>query len=172
MYDIRCLLPGNDEMSRLNEFTKKKTAKLWPITLLRVYTGVFFLKYGFGKITNPNFADGLSGFVTGNLDKSYGFMRPFLEAVVLPNHGIFAFLVAWGELVLGVALILGLATRYAAIAGAFMVAMFWFTKGQGFLASQNHDAVWFMILVVLAAVHAGRVHSLDEKLKDRFRFLS
>ncbi len=159
-------------MSSLNEFTKKKTARLWPITLLRVYTGVFFLTYGFGKITNPNFADGLSGFVTGNLEKSYGFMRPFLESVVLPNSGIFAFLVSWGEVLLGVALVLGLATRYAAIAGAFMVAMFWFTKGQGFMDAQNHDVIWFMILIVLAAIHAGRAHSLDEKLKDRFRFLA
>ena len=159
-------------MSSLNEFTKKKVARLWPVTLLRVYTGVFFLKYGFGKITNPNFADGLSGFVTGNLEKCYGFMRPFLESVVLPNSGVFAFLVAWGEVFLGVALVLGLATRYAAIAGALMVAMFWFTKGQGFLDAQNHDAVWFVILVVLAAVHAGRAHSLDAKLKDRASFLS
>lgn len=159
-------------MSSINEFTQKKTANLWPITLLRVYTGIFFLKYGFGKITNPDFADGLSGFVTGNLEKSYGFMRPFLESVVLPNNGVFAFLVSWGELLVGAALVLGLATRYAAIAGALMVAAFWFTKGQGFLSAQNHDAVWFMVFVVLAAVHAGRAHSLDDKLKDRFSFLA
>lgn len=159
-------------MSSLNEFTKKKAARFWPISLLRVYTGVFFIHYGFGKVTNPNFADGLSGFVTGNLEKCYGFMRPFLESVVLPNSGVFAFLVSWGELFLGVALVLGLLTRYAAIAGAFMVAMFWFTKGQAFLDAQNHDAIWFMILVVLAAVHAGRQHSLDERLKDRFGFLA
>lgn len=159
-------------MSSINEFTQKKTANQWPITLLRVYTGVFFLKYGFGKITNPNFADGLSGFVTGNLEKAESFMRPFLESVVLPNPGVFAFLVAWGELLVGIALILGLATRYASIAGAFMVAMFWFTKGQGPLDAQNHDVIWFVIFVVLAAVHAGRAHSLDEKLKDRFSFLA
>lgn len=159
-------------MSSLNEFTRKKVAHLWPITLLRVYTGVFFLHYGFGKVTNPNFADGLSGFVSGNLEKSYGFIRPFLESVVLPNNSIFAFLVSWGEVLLGVALILGLATRYASIAGALMVAMFWFTKGQSFMDAQNHDAIWFVILVVLAAVHAGRAHSLDQKLKDRFGFLA
>lgn len=158
-------------MSSLNEFSTKKAAHLWPITLLRVYAGVFFLKYGFGKITNPDFADGLAGFVTGNLDKCFGFMRPFLESVVIPNNGLFAFLVAWGELLLGIALILGLATRYASIAGAFMVAMFWFTKGQGILDAQNHDAIWFVILVVLAAVHAGRFHSVDARLAGRFRFL-
>ncbi len=159
-------------MSSLNEFSRNKSAALWPITLLRIYTGVFFVKYGFGKVTNPDFDKGLAGFVNGNLENAYGFMRPFLESVVLPNGGLFAFLVGWGELLIGLALIVGLATRYAAIAGALMVAAFWFTKGQGFLDAQNHDSIWFMIFVVLAAVHAGRQHSLDERLKDRFHFLS
>jgi thiosulfate dehydrogenase [quinone] large subunit len=159
-------------MSSLNEFTHKKISHLWPITLLRVYTGVFFLYHGFGKLTNPNFADGLSGFVSGSLDKCFGFMRPFLESVVLPNTGLFAFLVSWGEFLIGGALIVGLATRYASIAGAFLVAVFWFTKGQGFLAGQNHDSIWLVIFVVLATVHAGRIHSLDARLSDRFRFLA
>lgn len=159
-------------MSSLNEFTDKKAVSLWPITLLRVYAGVFFVYYGFGKITNPKFADGLTGFVSGNLDNCYGFMRPFLESVVLPNSGVFAFLVSWGEFLVGAALIAGLATRYASIVGAFMMAAFWFTKGQGFLDAQNHDAIWFVIFIVLASVHAGRLHSLDARLADRFRFLA
>ena len=159
-------------MSSLNEFTRKKIAHLWPITLLRVYTGVFFFYHGFGKVTNPNFADGLSGFVSGNLENCFGFIRPFIESVVLPNSGVFAFLVSWGELLIGCALIVGLATRYASIAGAVLVAVFWFTKGQGFLSAQNHDSIWLVIFVVLAAVHAGRIHSLDAKLADRFRFLA
>jgi len=159
-------------MSSLDEFHRKKPVHIWPITLLRIYTGVFFLKFGWGKITNPNFVDGLAGFVSGNLDNAFGFMRPFLESVVLPNKGVFAGMVGWGEFLIGIALILGLATRWASIAGALMVAAFWFTKGQGFLDAQNHDAVWFVIFVVLAAVHAGRAHSLDQRLADRFRFLA
>jgi thiosulfate dehydrogenase [quinone] large subunit len=159
-------------MSKFNDFSSSTSARLWPITLLRVYTGVFFLIYGFGKITNPEFAKGLVGFVNGNLENCFGFMRPFLESVVLNNSGVFAFFVSWGEVLIGISLIIGLATRYASIAGAVMLAAFWFTKGQGFLDGQNHDAMWFMIFVVLAGVHAGRQHSLDERLKDRFRFLA
>jgi len=159
-------------MSNLDEFRRKKKIQLWPITMLRVYTGVFFLYYGFGKIRNPDFADGLAGFVTSKLENSVGFIRPFLESVVLPNKGLFAFFVSWGELAIGVALIVGLATRWASVAGAIMVAAFWATKGQGFLDAQNHDVIWFMIFVVLATVHAGRAHSVDERLADRFRFLA
>jgi len=159
-------------MSTLDEFQRKKSVHFWPITLLRVYTGVFFLYYGFGKVRNPDFDNGLAGFVSGRLENSAGFIKPFLESVVLPNNGVFAFLVAWGELAIGLALILGLATRWASVAGALMVGAFWATKGQGFLDAQNHDVIWFMIFIVLAAVHAGRVHSLDERLADRFRFLA
>ena len=159
-------------MSNLDEFRRKKKIHLWPITLLRVYTGVFFLYYGFGKIRNPDFADGLAGFVTSQLESSVGMFRPFLESVVLPNKGLFAFLVSWGELAIGIALIVGLATRWASIAGAIMVAAFWAAKGQGFLDAQNHDVIWFMIFVVLATIHAGRAHSVDERLADRFRFLA
>jgi len=159
-------------MSQLDQFQRKKSVHLWPIVLLRVYTGVFFLYYGFGKVRNPDFANGLAGFVSGRLENSAAFIKPFLESVVLPNNGVFAFLVAWGELAIGLALILGLATRWASVAGALMVGAFWATKGQGFLDAQNHDVIWFMIFIVLAAVHAGRVHSLDERLADRFRFLA
>ena len=159
-------------MSSLNDFSRKKPTHLWPITLLRVYTGVFFTFHGFGKIQRGGFADGLEGFVSGRLESSFGIIRPFLESVVLPNKAVFGIMVSWGEFLIGIALIVGLATRYASIAGAIMLAAFWFTKGQGFLEGQNHDAIWFMIFVVLATVHAGRIHSLDAMLADRFRFLA
>lgn len=159
-------------MSRIDTFGSTKTVHLWPVTLLRVYTGVFFLYYGFGKLTGGNFADGMEGFIRGNLEHSFGFMREFLESVVLPHKVLFATVVSWGEFLLGLALIVGLATRWVSLAGALMVACFWFTKGQGFLAAQNHDAIWFMILLVLAAMHAGRAYGLDQRLAARFRFLA
>ena len=151
---------------------QSKPIRDWPIVLLRVYTGVFFLKYGWSKISRDDFADGLAGFVSGNLENSFGFFRPFLESVVLPNKGVFAFLVGYGEFAIGIALIIGLATRWASVAGAIMVASFWFTKGEGFLDGQNHDAIWLIVFVVLAGLHAGRVMSVDERLAGRFRFLA
>ena len=149
-----------------------KALHYWPIAMLRVYTGLFFLQHGFGKLRRDNFADGLSGFVNSNLENSFGFFQPFLENVVLPNSGVFAFMVAWGEFLAGAALVLGLATRYAAVAGALMVAAFWFAKGQGFFAPQNHDSIWFVIFIVLAGVHAGRVFGLDARLSARIRLLA
>jgi len=159
-------------MNNLNEFRTAKIIRHWPIVLLRVFTGVFFTYNGFGKIARGGFENSVERIVTSQFDKSFGFFRPFLESVVLPNKVIFAMVVSWGELLIGIALIIGLATRYASAAGALMVACFWFMKGQNLLLGNNHDGVWLIVFIVLAGFHAGRVASLDERLSDRFRFLA
>ena len=159
-------------MSSFDAFRSSKAIRHWPLVLLRVYTGVFFLIHGFGKLRRDDFADGLANFLNSQLESSFGFYRPFIEAVVLPNSSLFAFLVAWGEFAVGISLILGLATRYVAIIGAFLVANFWFAKGLGLLGGQNHDVIWLMIFIVLAGLHAGRVMSVDQRLVNRFRFLA
>jgi thiosulfate dehydrogenase [quinone] large subunit len=144
----------------------------WPLAVLRVYSGVFFLIYGYGKLTREGgFADGMSGFLNSR-ENMFGFYRSFVDAVVLPNAGLFSYLVALGEAFLGIALILGLATRYAAYAGAFLVINFWFAKGGGFFSAMNHDAVWMMILLFLALMKAGQVYGLDGQLKNKYSFLA
>lgn len=158
-------------MSNLDDFRSARI-NTWPIVLLRVYTGVFFAYFGLRKITNPDFASGVSGFIGSVSENTFGFYQGFAESVVVPNAGVFAFLVAWGELFLGVALILGLATRYAAFLGVFMVANFWFAKGQGILDAQNHDIIWMIILIVLGGLHAGRTMGLDARLSGKYKFLA
>ncbi|MDH4046887.1 MAG: DoxX family protein [Gammaproteobacteria bacterium] len=157
-------------VDRIDSRTRKRP-QLWPVALLRIYTGVFFAWHGFGKLRGGNFVDGMSGFLESRLESSYGFYRPFLEFAVLPNKELFAFLVSWGELSIGLALIVGLATRYASFAGAFLVTNFWWAKGESFLAGSNHDAIWLVVFLVLALVPAGRVAGLDDGLSDRMRFL-
>ncbi len=143
----------------------------WPIVLLRVYTGIFFAYHGVGKLRQDDFASGLAGFLSRTLDSSFSFYRPFLESVILPSKELFAVLIAWGELAIGIALILGLATRYAAFGGAFMVLNFWLAKGTGLLDGTNHDIVWIVILIVLGSIPAGRIAGLDDGLSDRLPFL-
>ena len=143
----------------------------WPIVLLRVYAGVFFANDGIGKLRHDDFANGLAGFLSRTLDSSFSFYRPFLESVVLPSKELFAVLITWGELAMGVALILGLATRYAAFGGAFMVLNFWLAKGTGILDGTNHDIVWIVILIVLGSIPAGKIAGLDDGLSDRLPFL-
>ena len=149
----------------------KVRIKLWPVAALRIYTGVFFTYNGFRKVINEKFTDGMVGFLNGRADQSPEFYRAFLESWVIPNKAFFAGLVTFGEIAIGLALILGLATRYASVAGALLVTNFWLAKGQGVLDGTNHDVVWLVIFLVLALVPAGRIAGLDDGLSDKFRFL-
>ena len=155
-------------MSNLDDFRAARLTT-WPLVLLRVYTGVFFLYFGIRKATG---GINVEGFLNAMSENTFGFYRPIVENIVLPASGVFGFLVTAGEVLLGIALILGLATRYAAFAGAFMVLNFWLAKGQGVLDAQNHDVIWFVILVVLGGLHAGRTMGLDQKLGNRYSFLA
>src|SRR5690606_28280944 len=55
--------------------------------------------------------------------------RWYLEAIALPGAPVFAYLVLAGELVVGAALLAGVRTRLAALAGLVMVLNFHFAMG-------------------------------------------
>lgn len=104
----------------------------WLWLALRLYAGWQWLQAGWGKIgaeawTGDEAGAAITGFVRGALEQAGG-ARPavqnryawFLENVVLPNAAVWGYLVAWGELLVGIALIVGLFTGIAAFFGAFM----------------------------------------------------
>ena len=111
-------------------FTNPKISWLW--FLVRVYIGVEWLLAGWGKLgvvswTGDQAGSALAGFANGALAKTagahpdvqvwYGF---FLEKFVLPYAGFWSHLVVYGEILVGIALILGAFTGIAAFFGGFM----------------------------------------------------
>lgn len=117
-------------------FADPRLAPLW--LLLRVYVGYEWLSAGWGKITNPagvwvgeKAGVAVSGFLNGAIAKSSGdkpdvagWYAWFVENVALPNAVVFSYMVAYGELLVGIALILGLFTGIAAFFGGFLNANF------------------------------------------------
>ncbi|OLV17863.1 DoxX family protein [Deinococcus marmoris] len=117
-------------------FGDPRLAPLWLI--LRVYVGYEWLIAGWGKITNPagvwvgeKAGTAVSGFLTGALAKTggdhpdvQGWYGWFLQHVALPNAAAFSYLVAYGEVLVGVALIVGLFTGIAAFFGGVMNASY------------------------------------------------
>lgn len=104
----------------------------WIWLILRVYVGYEWLSAGYGKLTSAawtgaNAGTALSGFVTNALTLTggdhpavQGWYAGFLQNVVLPNASAWSYLVAWGEALVGIALILGVFTGIAAFFGSFM----------------------------------------------------
>ncbi len=97
------------------------------LAALRIGVGVFFLVFGQYKVFGTRFTlgGGFTGYITGWLrNGAYPFMRPVLSGFVLPHAAPIAFLVAYGELAIGLALVLGILVRTASAFGLlFMVTM-------------------------------------------------
>ncbi len=118
---------------------------------LRVAVGILFLIFGEYKVFGTRFTLG-GGFAYWihlflSSGGAYPFMVPVLKSFVLPLGKPIAFLVAYGELAIGLALVLGIVVRAASLCGfVYMSALlvssnypgphapFW----QYFGASLNH----------------------------------
>jgi thiosulfate dehydrogenase [quinone] large subunit len=108
------------------------TSVAWFWLLVRVYVGWEWLKAGWGKLGNPVWTGNkagtaLSGFLQGALAKTAGahpdvagWYGSFLQHTVLPHAATWSYVVVWGEILVGAALILGIFTGIAAFFGGFM----------------------------------------------------
>ena len=104
----------------------------WIWLILRLYLGWEWLSAGWGKLNNPAWTGSkagaaLTGFVNGALQKTggehpdvQGWYAWFLNNLVLPYPAFWSYLVTAGEILVGVALILGIFTGIAAFFGSFM----------------------------------------------------
>ncbi len=90
------------------------------LAYLRIAVGVLFLIFGAYKVFGTQFTLGggfqgwINRFIAGG---AYPFMIPVLRGFVLAHATVIAFLVAYGELAIGLALVLGLLVRGASICG-------------------------------------------------------
>jgi uncharacterized membrane protein YphA (DoxX/SURF4 family) len=94
---------------------------------LRIAVGVLFLIFAQYKVFGRQFifGGGFEGWINRFLDhSSYPFMIPVLRNFVLPHSRPIAFLVTYGELAIGLSLVLGVLVRTASICGfIFMLAL-------------------------------------------------
>jgi thiosulfate dehydrogenase [quinone] large subunit len=131
------------------------------LVLLRIYLGVVFLQAALPKVER-DFTPGLVGFLQRvALEKGHPFYQEFVREIVLPNASVFAMLVTWGELLAGVALILGLLTRLSAVVTLLLATNYMFAKGQWFWIPSSNDAAFVAISLALIIGAAGRTLGLD-----------
>ncbi len=148
---------------------------------IRIYFGIVYLHNGIAKLLPaiPNlWPDTPLGFViaaTGNRS-AYSILqyevvtqshpvepyRALVENVVLPNFGLFAFGIGAAEVLVGVLLILGLATPIAALLAAGMALHLQFATLWNDKWIYEYSLEWLPLLC-LAAFRAGRWHGLDAR---------
>lgn len=139
------------------------------LVLLRVYLGLVFLLAAWPKLTaEGSFQPRLEGFLRNvAIESAHGFYRGFLESVVLPNAAVFTPLIVYGELLVGLALLAGIATRLAAGMAMFFLLNYMLAKGMWFWTPASNDAAMFFIALVLMLGAAGRSFGVDRLLHER-----
>lgn len=147
-----------------------ETRYSWIWLIIRLYVGYEWLIAGWMKVTNPSWNQGaIQGFVMGALKKTAGehpdvtsWYAYFLTHTVLPNASVFAYLVAYGEVLVGIGLILGIFTGIAAFFGFFMNANYLLAG----TVSSNPILLLLQIPLILAWRVAGHF-GLDRFLLPR-----
>src|SRR6266702_4763316 len=136
------------------------------LAILRIGVGILFLIFAEYKVFGTQFTlhGGFQFWINKFLAEggAYPFMVPVLRGFVLSHGTAIAFLVAYGELAIGLALVLGLMVRPASICGLiYMLALLFSSNYPGpgaapwhyFGASLNH----FVLALCFAAFALGAV---------------
>jgi len=143
----------------------------YALALLRISVGIFFLIFGQYKVFGTAFTlhGGFQFWINKFLEGgTYPFMAPVLRGFVLPHSTSIAFLVAYGEFAIGLALVLGILVRSASFFGLiFMVTMLFSSDYPGagapfwqyFGASLSHS-VFALCFAAFLLGRADSVHSV------------
>ncbi len=117
-------------------FASKWMAPFW--TVVRVYLGWMWLSAGWGKVTDSNWVGAnagtaVGGYLRGAVARSQGdapavsgWYAWMIENLFLPVAPLMSYLVAFGEVLVGIALIVGFLTGVAAFLGGLMNVAFMF----------------------------------------------
>ncbi|MDE1874614.1 MAG: DoxX family membrane protein [Patescibacteria group bacterium] len=120
------------EESAFSHFLFNTTAAAWFWLVVRLYLGWQWIEAGWEKVTSPAWTGSqagtaLSGFLQGSLQKTAGahpdvqsWYAVFLRTVVLAHPVVWSHIVSYGELLVGIALVIGFLTGIAAFFGLFM----------------------------------------------------
>lgn len=167
-------------LGREVSFDYSETWVAYSVISLRVIMAWVFLQAGLQKL----FGNGLDGFlndpVTGGFD-AHGFLVGATASS--PAHGMFTWMaenfwvepvVVWGQILVGLALLLGVLVRWSAFWGAVMMILFWLAALEGGILQGlpfehgyvvDYTLVYAFLLFGLGAVGAGRILGLDARIE-------
>jgi thiosulfate dehydrogenase (quinone) large subunit len=166
--DTRFLRAGGTTNLRIPQWLFRSRTSSWLWLVVRVYLGYEWLNAGYQKIWGSEksffwfgsgagvkgFAGaGVAGSTAGSGGASYGWWAAFLHNFVIPNASWIARFIAVSEILIGVALILGLFTGVAALAGVLLNVIYMFTGSAGV----NPAFALMSVFLILAWRNAGSV---------------
>lgn len=143
----------------LNQVLRENKVAAVILTFIRVYLGYNWFMAGLHKITGGFDTTGFFKGVIANPVKGpdgsvvYGTYLTFLKTFALPNAHLFNVLVPWGELLVGLGLILGCLTTAAMFFGLVMN----FSYLMAGTVSTNPWDIMLGVIVLAAGFNAGKI---------------
>ncbi len=151
------------------------------MVFVRVLIGAVWLNGGLEKLLNPSFPGQFAASLEagGFVSQAPPFFQDLMKGYVMPNAELFAQFMRAGELMLGIALILGLFTNLATIGSVALSAVILLSQG-GVRLGTGLGAPEFLTINVLVALisvvilfsPAAKSVSLDSRLAERSPGLS
>jgi thiosulfate dehydrogenase (quinone) large subunit len=147
----------------LSKYLFGDTRFSWVWLVVRLYVGYEWFMAGWDKFHNPVWVGdkagvAMKGFLMGALAKTSGphpdvsdWYASFINHVAIPHAVGFSYLITFGEMLVGAALILGIFTGIAAFFGTFMNLNFLFAG----TVSINPMLVVLQLFLILAWRSAG-----------------
>jgi thiosulfate dehydrogenase (quinone) large subunit len=149
----------------------KQPTYLGYLALLRILVGVLFLLVAWPKVSG-RFLSGevLPRQLLNGIQKDpLAWHRAFIEGFVIPHGHFFSYLSAFGEISIGLSLVVGCLVRISSLFGAlynfnimFSVA---YAAGGG---TVNYNRVLILLHLIFVSASAGRSLGIDGLLKRRF----
>jgi len=135
--------------------------------VLRLALGVMLLQSGLGK-----FLDSSGWVATGYLE--YAATGPFATTFASWSGPVVNNLVMWGEVLIGISLILGIGVRWASFWGAVMILLFYLSQLPPEHWWINDKLVYILVFITLITSRVGTVLGVDTylvKYQNRYHFL-
>lgn len=155
----------NIPAGKLSDLLFRDTRSAWLWLIIRIYLGYEWFMAGWEKIWNPAWTGSdagkaVSGFLNGALAKTTGahpdvswWYASFIQNIALPNAEIFSYLVVFGELFVGLGLILGILTGISAFFASFMNFNYLFAG----TISSNPIMIFLQFFLILGWRTAGYI---------------
>ena len=138
------------------------------LILPRLFLGVIFCVAVYSKIVGGRFPAQLSGFLNQMLPNATPAYQGFARTVLLPHADWVAVLVIVAETFVGIAMLVGVATRLASLAAVLLLANYMLVKGMTPWTPASNDAADIVLAIVVGVGAAGRVWGADATLNKLY----
>lgn len=151
----------------------KVSYKPYPVILLRLFAGVLMFFAGIEKLLHPVWAEGAwtsTGFLRGvSANPLQGWFNSMAGSTAVDG------LVIWGEILIGLALILGVCVRLASYFGILENGLFWLASYKGGIGPfgvgwtngpLELNAALIAMYIVFILIGAGLVYGLDSYIQE------